>query len=136
MNRDEVGPAIARLLMRAAGPGDDAMIAAIEDELGRFDDLDSVTALVCEVAVAAAGRLEVGAAIHVSDTADLIAFGLLQHAAETGPGCLPTHLDGLGYSERAAVAVAMLAIWRSICSSAAAHALADLRIPTTIPEEA
>lgn len=135
MRLDEIGPAIARMHMLAAGPVDDAGMAAIREQLAAFDEPATLDTLAVETAIAAAAKFVDGAAIALTDHADLIAFGMVSHAANDGRDGLDRHLDDLAPPLRLAVAVSLLAMWRQACAAAAAVALHTLEVPETIPEE-
>jgi hypothetical protein len=134
MSPDNLGPAIARLLMLTAGPAD-AYTTAIRDELGAFDTIDDVAALAIATAQAAAEKFTDRASIYIADGADLLAFGMISPAAEHGTDGLDELLDGMPYSHRAAIAIGLLAMWRQACAAAATVALATITVPETLPEE-
>lgn len=139
MSPVEVQPAIARILMRAAGPADEAAVEAIRVELGRFDEIEPVIELAVQTAIACAGKVDDGAGLYIADGSDLIAFSMISiagdHPADVAEPVLAEVLSGMAYAGGMGVAISLLAMWRTLCSQAARRALADLQIPATIPED-
>lgn len=135
MTPTDVGPAIARVLMLAAGPLDsEADLDAVTAGMHAFDgDPEALEQLIVALAVHVNAKVPHGGSLVMTDAADLAAFALVTAGAH--PAHVARMAARLPPNNLGDVATALLAFWRQACQQVTAAALADVQVPDHLPKE-